>query len=420
MAIKGIELKGMVTKATKKWTKQKKAEERDYNAFLNRRVRMATTSRDTVKDAAYAIMETAYNKVSGNGRLPAMARQIMYAARGYILKNSDCKKLNGEYFRGLLKDYMLDYPEETADWIVAFDPRGTFHEPHTDVKVPIGTIQVQNYLASITAGADPDEFGKVPYVADKLYPTVGPVNRFSAILFVEKEGFMPLFEEVKLAERFDIAVMSTKGMSVDAARRLVDNLCVDIPVLVVRDFDKAGFSIAATLRGDTKYYTFTNEIEAMDLGLRLEDVEDLESEADYVKGNPYRVEYNLQQNGATPKEIQFLLPSSKRTDSGTWGERVELNTSTSQEFITWLEKKLTDYGVKKFIPDEDVLETAYSRAYELRCYQNLMDDHHDEVLEELDDMGMPDDLAKQIAKKLKKHPEWSWDVAINEILKKQL
>lgn len=69
MAIKAGALTGIVGKATKKWTKQKKAEERNYNAYLNRRVRMATTSRDTVKDAAYAIMETAYNKVSGNGHV---------------------------------------------------------------------------------------------------------------------------------------------------------------------------------------------------------------------------------------------------------------------------------------------------------------------------------------------------------------
>ena len=50
------------------------------------------------------------------------------------------------------------------------------------------------------------------------YPTLGPEHRFSAILFIEKEGFMPLFEAVNLKERFDIAIMSTKGMSVIASR----------------------------------------------------------------------------------------------------------------------------------------------------------------------------------------------------------
>ena len=50
---------------------------------------------------------------------------------------------------------------------------------------------------------------------------------------------MPLFEAVKLAERYDLAIMSTKGMSVTAARELVDVLCGDhgIPLL-----DTAGTS----------------------------------------------------------------------------------------------------------------------------------------------------------------------------------
>jgi hypothetical protein len=30
-------------------------------------------------------------------------------------------------------------------------------------------------------------------------------------LFVEKEGFMPLFEAVKLAERYDLALMSPRA-----------------------------------------------------------------------------------------------------------------------------------------------------------------------------------------------------------------
>jgi hypothetical protein len=52
--------------------------------------------------------------------------------------------------------------------------------------------------------------------------TSGPVNRYRYALFVEKEGFDELLKSVKLARRFDLAIMSTKGMSVTAARHLVD------------------------------------------------------------------------------------------------------------------------------------------------------------------------------------------------------
>jgi DNA topoisomerase VI subunit A len=77
-------------------------------------------------------------------------------------------------------------------------------------------------------------------------------------LFVEKEGFDPLLKAAHIDEKFDLAIMSTKGMSVVAARALVDEICHDhdIPLLLLHDFDKAGFSIAGTLQRDTRRYEF--------------------------------------------------------------------------------------------------------------------------------------------------------------------
>ena len=49
---------------------------------------------------------------------------------------------------------------------------------------------------------------------------------------------MPLFQAVQLGERYDLAIMSTKGMSVTAARTLIDALVADgVPVFCIRDFD---------------------------------------------------------------------------------------------------------------------------------------------------------------------------------------
>ena len=78
---------------------------------------------------------------------------------------------------------------------------------------------------------------------------------------------------MQLAERFDIAIMSTKGISVTASRRLADELCsrYDIPLFVLHDFDKSGLTILKTLKQDTRRYAFSNAIEVIDLGLRLDD-----------------------------------------------------------------------------------------------------------------------------------------------------
>ena len=51
-----------------------------------------------------------------------------------------------------------------------------------------------------------------------------------------------------LAERYDLAIMSTKGMSNTSARRLLDEMCGEreLKVFVLHDFDKSGLSILAT------------------------------------------------------------------------------------------------------------------------------------------------------------------------------
>src|SRR4029453_11932743 len=156
------------------------------------------------------------------------------------------------------------------DWDVAYDARGHFTEPHRDrlsapsgmTRVPLGTLEVRAYLQA--EAGDPLDLHHVPMD----FPTVGPANRFSSVLFLEKEGFTQLLDRAQIAERYDIGIMSTKGMSVVAARKLIDELTDEgIRVFVVRDFDIAGFSIAKTLTGDTRRYEFGNDIDVVDLGI---------------------------------------------------------------------------------------------------------------------------------------------------------
>jgi hypothetical protein len=49
-----------------------------------------------------------------------------------------------------------------------------------------------------------------------------------------------------------------------------------VTILVVRDFDKYGFSIAHKLQSDTRRYQFTTPPNVVDLGLRLADVQALQ------------------------------------------------------------------------------------------------------------------------------------------------
>ncbi len=397
---------GAVEGVTRKWAKQRKREEREASATYNRRYAMTRRCHVSIKDAVWEVMEAAYLKASGGGTLPAHARQIMYAARGMIQRLADppIRTSFDKYFtQQLLPDYI---EEKGVDWNVVFDARGHFHEPHTGEKVPLGTLQVGSYLNRI----ETHEVGGIELdVFDEHYPTLGPENRFGAILFIEKEGFMPLFEAVKLAERYDLAIMSTKGMSTTAARELVDVLADDhnVPLLVLHDFDKAGFSIVGTLSRDTRRYSFTGDINVIDIGLRLDDIDGLETERVYFKGSTNSVRANLRENGATEEEIEFLLR-----------RRVEINAFPSDALITWLERKLEENGVVKIVPSDDTIARAYRRMRR----QALVQKHIDEVLEKLGEeneteiVSAPSDLRTRIETAQSIDREEPWDELLRKIV----
>ena len=394
-----------VERVTKKWTKQRKLEERSASAESRRRQAMTSSQRTTLKDAVNAHIAAAYGFVSDGGalgRLVAHARQIMYAVRRLIQGITD-EALDDKYFtQTLLPAYMRDNPKTTDGWDVVFDARGHFTEPHTQAEVALGTLDVRQYLCG---SSDSDE---ASYRPDDLYPTHGPEHRYGAILFIEKEGFMPLFRQVRLAERFDIGIMSTKGLSNIASRRLVDHLCGehDIPLLVLHDFDKAGFSIAGTLSRDSDRYQFRHKIRAIDLGLRLADVKQwgLESEKFFAKASARSIRANLLKNGATDEEADFI--AGRR--------RVELNAFTSADLVTFIEKKLVEHGVKKIIPDKATLEAAYRRVVKNEFIRERFDTLKCEADEHADAAKVPS-LQRKVAKLLKDDPSLPWDAASHSI-----
>lgn len=445
-----------IRKITGPWAKQRRAEERG-----TRRSRSGVWStRTTLKEAAYTIMPEAYKKASDYGRYPALARQIMYAARPYILEATGKDSFRDNYFTcNLLPNYMLQHSGQCEHWDVIYDARGHMAEPHTKLILPLGTLEVRNYVEEVKSHTvkvlTPDDFHLT-----ENFPTVGPIHRFQAILFIEKEGFLPLLEKANLAARYDIAVMSSKGMPVVAARYLVDQLCgnYDFPMLVVRDFDKAGFSIAATLAnteyvddGDsssprrlpksklnmdrfyddysddfaglfnptkaadlpTRRYEYRHDFNVFDLGLRLQDVEANNLESEVVSYQSYP-EDNLRENGATEEEIDFLC------GYGLSGHRVELNAFMSSELIQWLEDKLEEHGIAKVIPDDDALEDAYRRCHTIVRVNQRINTIVEEEKVVAQHASIPDDLRQDVIDRLDADPTIPWDEALAEIVTEQL
>jgi hypothetical protein len=159
--------------------------------------------------------------------------------------------------------------------------------------------------------------------------------------------------------------------------------------------------------GSTRRYRFGpgHAANVIDLGLRLEDVDGLESENMHFE-SPRAARENLRENGATDEEIDVLLE-----------QRVELNAFASDEFIEWIEGKLQQHGIAKVVPDGDTLAGAYCRMRR----QALVQAQIEEALAELDDeddereLPIPDNLISRITKRLKDKPALRWDAVLREI-----
>jgi hypothetical protein len=251
--------------------------------------------------------------------------------------------------------------------------------------------------------------------------TSGPANRYQSALFVEKEGFDELIQQAQIAERFDIAPMSTKGMSNTAARRLIDELSgAGVTIYVLHDFDKSGFLILHTLRTDTRRYQFQSTPKVIDLGLTLADVQAMDLQSEPVtyqhELDPKR---DLARCGATAAEQAFLVQEQHwngTKEKWYWtGQRVELNAMTSDQFVAWLERKLMEAGVQKVVPTREVLARTYRKAVrtnainaEIERLQETM--RHEPIV-------LPrGDLTAEVAWELQHTPAQSWECVMMQLV----
>ena len=405
-----------VKSVTKEFTASKKKADRDdrlHDRQLDEMRKTRDRAKLTVKDAAFQVMEEAYMEASTNGSLPATARQIMYKARPMIIQLTGKTKpwAKDSYFtQTLLPDFKKANPKLTANWDVIYDARGKLIEPHTDKRVDIGTLEVRRYVDAWSGNGVRDDISMIhlPFSV----PTSGPVNRYRFALFVEKEGFNELFKSVNLASRYDLAIMSTKGMSVTASRELVAKMSEKgVVILVLRDFDKDGFSIVHTLRTDTRRYQFKTPPNVVDLGLRLEDVQDMSLESEEVAyDSVVNPKVKLLKSGATEEECSFLVQSGYPRN---WkGKRVELNAMDSGQFVEWLEGKLKEHGVEKVVPGQEILDKAYTRAYKLVRIEEEIFKTFERYKNEV--VSPPEDLADVVSSKINESV-LAWDDAIKDI-----
>jgi hypothetical protein len=221
------------------------------------------------------------------------------------------------------------------------EARGHLREPHTGRSVPLGTAEVATYEL--------------------------PLHVYDKILFVEKEGFGPIWEASQIAERFDMAIASGKGQPVEAVRELFARAeAGDYRLFVLHDADLEGYQIAHTLAKATKRMP-SHSVEVIDLGLTVDDaiarnlpVERRTRDKALPRWMPERL---------SDSELEWFegeeTPRTSPNANQTWAcKRVDLNALTAPELVAHVEAGLAAHGAdSKIRPPQELVAAEASRIH---------------------------------------------------------
>jgi len=271
------------------------------------------TGRRNEKEIILYYLQEAVGKASGQGVYKFSQRQLYYAIRPYVITQMD-KQPDYNYFCRVITEYEA---ESGAIPSMYRDPRGVLYHPHLKEEIPIGTISVENYER--------------------------PEWTFNKIIYSEKEGFFTILKDAKFPERFDCALLTSKGYASRAVKDLFDLLGdtdEEILFFCIHDADAAGTKIYETLQEGTMARP-GRRVRVINLGLDPEEALEM------------GLEVETAQRAISRRPVASYLDDEWRE----WlqDNRVELNAMTSPQFLEWLESKISAHGVRKVVPDNQVM-----------------------------------------------------------------
>lgn len=293
-----------------------------------------------VREAVFTVMEEAIRRVAEEeSGLPFSVHTLFYKIRPLALKLLPSgTKVEPAYVEKVL---VPEWERRHAPIPRMYrDPRGTLHEPHTGKEVRLGTREVRAYTP--------------------------PEWTFNKILVIEKQGLWPVIEASGIAEKHDMAIITSEGYSAEACRELLAKMPPgDVTIFTLHDADIDGYNIGRTL-GEATDRMPDHHVDVIDLGLTIDTAIErgLESEEFTRKrAIPQTILPRL-----SPAALEWFTGSVIDRDNNgkpkKWlGLRVELNAFTSPELIDFIEDGLAAHGAAgKVIPPRKVLRKHQRRS----------------------------------------------------------
>jgi DNA topoisomerase VI subunit B len=322
--------------ATKGLATEKRRRERDGRREANRQERerkAAERPKMTLKEAVFLVMQDAIAAQVGGTNLSFSARSLFYKVRPRIQQHTTRELIDSYFTQTLLPEYQATHGPISG---LYYEPRGDLHHPH-----------------------DPDGHQSIPLGTREVSTYTPPDWTYDKVLVVEKAGLWPTLKDARIADRYDMAVITSEGFAVEACRALLASLNDrDVTVFALHDADPAGYNIARTLGEETRRMP-GHHVEVIDLGLTIADAISLDLEPEAFtrrKALPERIAADLDE-----LETEWFGGRAchwdHRRQPNQWScKRVELNALSNDQLIAYIEDGLALHGATgKVVPPQPLV-----------------------------------------------------------------
>jgi hypothetical protein len=336
----------------------------------------------TFKDAVKMVLDDAIAYVSDDHKIRYGQRHLFYRVRDKVKEIAP--GLPELEWKGFCR-IVAEIEDERDDDLPGMyrDYRGVLYHPHRHEDIPLGTLSVEQYER--------------------------PEWTFNKVIFIEKDSFFQTLKEDGFPERYDCALITSKGQSTRAVKDVLGLLAEsDEPVLVglVHDADGYGTLIYDKTQNATIARS-GRKVRIVNFGLEAKEAIDMK-----LRPEPVERKNNKKVPVADYVEEEWV----------EWYQhhRIELDALTPRQFLAWIEGKMKLHGfADKLVPPAEVQKKELIE----KLIEKVEEDIKEEILAEArypdrvegalgnleKDIGPTiKNLDETIREALKEEPEESW------------